>query len=98
MTDKRIIPDRHAEMGPLHEGGEAHGWLVEDGTKINVGESILEVETDKIAGAVEATDARRAAPPRRRGRHGLSGQGADRRHRRSRPCPTARSTTMSPPM
>ena len=33
------------------------GWLLEDGTKINVGDAILEVETDKIAGSVEAHEA-----------------------------------------
>ncbi len=43
--------------------GKVTGWLAEDGTRIEVGDAILEVETDKIAGAVEASDRRSAAPP-----------------------------------
>jgi pyruvate dehydrogenase E2 component (dihydrolipoamide acetyltransferase) len=37
--------------------GKVTGWLLEDGSKINPGDAILEVETDKIAGAVEAHEA-----------------------------------------
>ena len=37
--------------------GKVTGWLLEDGSKINVGDAILEVETDKIAGSVEAHEA-----------------------------------------
>jgi pyruvate dehydrogenase E2 component (dihydrolipoamide acetyltransferase) len=36
--------------------GKVTAWLIDDGTKINPGDKILEVETDKIAGEVEATD------------------------------------------
>ena len=60
--------------------GKLTGWLVEDGKTINPGEAILEVETDKIAGAVEAADG--GFLRRRVGEAGadLSGQGAARRH------------------
>jgi pyruvate dehydrogenase E2 component (dihydrolipoamide acetyltransferase) len=37
--------------------GRIGDWLIEEGAEIAVGDEILEVETDKIAGAVEATDA-----------------------------------------
>ena len=37
--------------------GMLNAWLVEEGARIEVGQEILEVETDKIAGAMEATDA-----------------------------------------
>jgi pyruvate dehydrogenase E2 component (dihydrolipoamide acetyltransferase) len=37
--------------------GKVTGWLVPEGARVKVGDEILEVETDKIAGVVEATDA-----------------------------------------
>ncbi len=37
--------------------GTFNEWLVEEGTEITVGMPILDVETDKIANAVEAPDA-----------------------------------------
>jgi pyruvate dehydrogenase E2 component (dihydrolipoamide acetyltransferase) len=37
--------------------GKVTSWLADEGTKIDVGKEILEVETDKIAGVVEAADA-----------------------------------------
>src|SRR5690349_9754558 len=53
MADKKIIPVVMPKWGLSMQEGKVTGWLVQDGAKIKPGDQLLEVETDKIAGAVE---------------------------------------------
>ncbi|WP_119392249.1 acetoin dehydrogenase dihydrolipoyllysine-residue acetyltransferase subunit [Taklimakanibacter lacteus] len=57
MSDKRIIPIVMPKWGLSMAEGKLASWLMKDGDKVKVGDQILEVETDKIAGAVEASEA-----------------------------------------
>lgn len=52
-----ITPIVMPKWGLSMKEGTVGGWLVEVGTQITVGMPILDVETDKIANAVEAPDA-----------------------------------------
>jgi len=51
-----ITPIIMPKWGLSMSEGTVTAWLVEEGTSIEVGMPILEVETDKIANAVEAAD------------------------------------------
>lgn len=52
-----IIPIVMPKWGLSMKEGTVNEWLVDDGAEISVGMPILDVETDKIANAVEAPDA-----------------------------------------
>lgn len=52
-----ITPIVMPKWGLSMKEGTVTAWLVAEGTRITVGMPILEVETDKIANAMEATDA-----------------------------------------
>lgn len=57
MTDTRIVPIVMPKWGLSMKEGKVTGWLLDDGSQIKPGDAILEVETDKIAGSVEAHEA-----------------------------------------
>ena len=57
MSNAKITPVLMPKWGLSMEEGELSDWLVEEGAEISVGDEIMEVETDKIAAAVEAADA-----------------------------------------
>lgn len=56
MADTRITPIVMPKWGLEMREGTVSGWLVDEGTRIAVGQAILDVETDKISNAVEAPD------------------------------------------
>jgi len=56
MAAPAITPIVMPKWGLSMAEGKVVSWLVEEGTAITVGLPILEVETDKIANAVEAPD------------------------------------------
>lgn len=57
MSNNTIIPVVMPKWGLSMREGTVNEWLVEEGSEIAPGMAILNVETDKIANAVEATDA-----------------------------------------
>ena len=49
---QNIIPILMPKWGLTMEEGQVNEWLVKEGAEISVGDEIIEVETDKISGAV----------------------------------------------
>ncbi|MCB1718115.1 MAG: acetoin dehydrogenase dihydrolipoyllysine-residue acetyltransferase subunit, partial [Candidatus Competibacteraceae bacterium] len=67
MTDTTICPVVMPKWGLSMSEGRVGEWIAKEGETIRPGQELLDVETDKIAGTVEATDAgilrRRVAEP-----------------------------------
>jgi pyruvate dehydrogenase E2 component (dihydrolipoamide acetyltransferase) len=57
MADAKILPIVMPKWGLSMREGKLVDWLVEEGKPISIGQAILEIETDKIAGNFEAPDA-----------------------------------------
>ena len=57
MSESDITPVLMPKWGLSMSEGVLVDWLVDEGAEIAVGDEIMEVETDKIASAVEAADA-----------------------------------------
>jgi pyruvate dehydrogenase E2 component (dihydrolipoamide acetyltransferase) len=57
MSDPRIIPIVMPKWGLSMKEGKITSWLMEPGAVIKVGDQVMEVESDKIAGPLEAQDA-----------------------------------------
>jgi pyruvate dehydrogenase E2 component (dihydrolipoamide acetyltransferase) len=55
MSDTKIFALTMPKWGLTMEEGTIGSWLIDEGDEIEVGDEILEIETDKIAQAVEST-------------------------------------------
>ena len=94
---RRITPLVMPKWGLSMKEGTLAAWHVQEGQTIKPGQEIMDVETDKIANAVEAADGGLLRRAHRRDRAGLSGQGAARRPGAAGGAATPRSTPMSRP-
>ena len=54
MTDERILAVTMPKWGLSMQIGKIIGWMVAEGDDVSVGDELADVETDKIAGTLEA--------------------------------------------
>jgi pyruvate dehydrogenase E2 component (dihydrolipoamide acetyltransferase) len=57
MTDERIVAVTMPKWGLSMRLGKITGWAVAEGDRVSVGDDLADIETDKIAGTLEAADA-----------------------------------------
>jgi pyruvate dehydrogenase E2 component (dihydrolipoamide acetyltransferase) len=57
MTDDRIVAVTMPKWGLSMQLGKITGWIVAEGDEVGIGDDLADIETDKIAGTLEAADA-----------------------------------------
>ena len=57
MTDGRIVAVTMPKWGLSMQLGKITGWIVAEGDDVGVGDELADIETEKIAGTLEAADA-----------------------------------------
>jgi len=57
MTDERIVAVTMPKWGLSMRLGKITGWMVAEGDDVSVGDELADIETEKIAGTLEAADA-----------------------------------------
>ncbi|HUA29355.1 MAG TPA: acetoin dehydrogenase dihydrolipoyllysine-residue acetyltransferase subunit [Streptosporangiaceae bacterium] len=56
MTDDRIVPVTMPKWGLSMRLGKITDWVVAEGDEVKAGDDLADIETDKIAGTLEAAD------------------------------------------
>src|SRR5260370_13007193 len=57
VTEQRIVSVTMPKWGLSMQQGKITGWIVAEGDEVGVGDDLADIETDKITGTLEASDA-----------------------------------------